>query len=302
VIRATLYTDPGCPWGYSANPALRVLEWRFGNQLDWRLVMIGLREEANQAGFDAARRAAGHAYWRDTYGMPFGLVPKARAAATGRGCRAVVAAGQLEPGLEWAALRALYFGQFTTDLLLDDDEMVRDALVAGGLDGDAIVARLDDPEVAEAYEAGKVEARTAAGTAAEAQDKTATSDGPVRYTAPSVVFERTGDRLVAGGWQPLLAYDVLLANMDPTLRREPPPEDPAPLLERFPGGLTTAEVAKLLADGPDCVPDSAATQRQLIELEAAGAATRTRLGQDALWKAAGTGEARPRAWTAAALA
>jgi hypothetical protein len=117
-----------------------------------------------------------------------------------------------------------------------------------------------------------------------------------------VVFERNGDRLVAGGWQPLLAYDVLLANMDPTLRREPPPEDPAPLLERFPGGLTTAEVAKLLADGPDCVPDSAAAQRQLIELEASGAATRTRLGQDALWKAAGTGESRPRAWTAAALA
>jgi 2-hydroxychromene-2-carboxylate isomerase len=302
VIRATLYTDPGCPWGYSANPALRVLEWRFGDQLDWRLVMIGLREEANQAGFDSARRAANHAYWRDMYGMPFGLVPKARAAATGRGCRAVVAAGQLEPGLEWVALRALYFGQFTTDLLLDDDEMVRDALNSAGLDGDAIVSRLDDPAVAEAYEAGKAEARTAAGTAAEAQDKTATSDGPVRYTAPSVVFERNGDRVVAGGWQPLLAYDVLLANMDPTLRREPPPESPAPLLDRFPGGLTTAEVAALLADGPDCVPDSAEAERALVALEAAGGATRTRLGQDSVWTAAGNGESRPRAWTAAALA
>src|SRR4051812_50142378 len=98
MIRATLYTDPGCPWGYSANPALRVLEWRFGDQLDWRLVMIGLREEANQQGFDAARRAAGHAYWRDLYGMPFGLVPKARAAATGRGGRAGVAAGAVRAG------------------------------------------------------------------------------------------------------------------------------------------------------------------------------------------------------------
>jgi 2-hydroxychromene-2-carboxylate isomerase len=302
VIRATLYTDPGCPWGYSANPALRVLEWRFGDQLDWRLVMIALREEASQAGFDAARRAAGHAYWRDTYGMPFGLVPKSRASATGRGCRAVVAAGQLEPGQEWTALRALYFAQFTTDLLLDDDEMIRDALTAAGLDGDAIVARLDDPEVRDAYETGKAEARTAAGTAAEAQDKTSTSDGPVRFTAPSVVFERDGERLVAGGWQPLLAYDVLLANMDPTLRREPPPDGPAPLLERFPGGLTTAEVAKLLAGGPDCVPDSAQAERDLVALEASGAAIRTRLGHDALWKPAGGGESRPRAWTAAALA
>src|SRR4051794_22311683 len=260
--------------------------------------MIGLREEATQAGFDAARRAAGHAYWRDTYGMPFGLVPKARGAAAGRGCRAAGAAGPLEPGPQWAALRALYFGPFTTHPLPGDDERVRDALVAGGLDGDAIVGRLDDPAVAEAYEAGKAEARTAAGTAAEAQDKTATSDGPVRYTAPSVVFERDGDRLIAGGWQPLLAYDVLLANMDPTLRREPPPEHPAPLLERFSDGLTTAEVAKLLADGPDCVPDSAAAEHALIALEASGGATRTRLGHDALWKPAAGDESRPRAWTA----
>src|SRR3954470_10970489 len=114
VIRATLYTDPACPWGYSANPALRVLEWRYGDQLEWRLGVMGLPEEPNSRGWDAGRRAAGHAYFRDRYGMPFGLVPKARAAATGRGCRAVVAARLLEPGGEWAALRALFFAQFTT--------------------------------------------------------------------------------------------------------------------------------------------------------------------------------------------
>src|SRR4051794_6579985 len=135
--------------------------------------MIGLREEATQAGFDAGRRAAGHAYFRDLYGMPFGLVPKARAAATGRGCRAVVAARLLEPASEWAVLRALYLAQFTTPLLLDDDEMIREALSAAGLDGDAIVGHLDDPSVNDAYEQDKTEARQAAGTAAEAQDKTA---------------------------------------------------------------------------------------------------------------------------------
>ena len=37
MIRATLFTDPACPWGYSALPALRVLEWRYGRQLDWRV-------------------------------------------------------------------------------------------------------------------------------------------------------------------------------------------------------------------------------------------------------------------------
>lgn len=289
VIRATLYTDPACPWGYSANPALRVLEWWYGEQLEWRLVMIGLRDELSEAAassWDAGTAAARGATFRHLYGMPYALAPKARAASTGRGCRAVVSARLLEPGLEWDALRALHLANFTTPLLLDDDEMIRTALAAAGLDADAIVNRLDDPDVTEAYERDKAEARTAAGTAAETQGKTSTSDGPVRYTAPSVVFERGDQRLVAGGWQPMLAYDVLVANLDPTLTRAPSPDSPEPLLERFPNGLTTAEVAALLAQGPDYVIDPLAAERLLVELVATGAAIRTPLGHDALWTSA----------------
>ena len=47
-VRVTLYNDAGCPWGYSANPALRVLEWRYGAQLEWRLVLIGLTNVAQE--------------------------------------------------------------------------------------------------------------------------------------------------------------------------------------------------------------------------------------------------------------
>ena len=47
-IKTTLFIDPACPWGYSASPALRVLEWRYGEQLRWRLVLIGLTEHAAQ--------------------------------------------------------------------------------------------------------------------------------------------------------------------------------------------------------------------------------------------------------------
>ena len=289
MTRATLYTDAACPWGYSANPALRVLEWRFGDQLEWRLVMIGLRDDASSIaarGWDAAASAARLSIFRDRYGMPYVLAPKARPAATGRGCRAVVAARLIDPGSEWAVLRALQLGNFTSPLLLDDDELIRATLADAGLEADAIVDRLDDPEVTEAYERDKSEARTAAGTAAEAQGKTSTSDGPVRYTAPSVLFERDGQQLVAGGWQPLLAYDVLLANLDPTLVRTPPPDSPEPLLERFPYGLTTAEVAALLAQGPDYIADQDATERLLLQLVADGVAIRSSLGQDAVWTAA----------------
>jgi 2-hydroxychromene-2-carboxylate isomerase len=288
VIETTLYTDAACPWAYSANPALRVLEWRYREQLSWRLVMIGLREDASgliARGYDPARAVLGHHTFRRRYGMPFGLVPKERPAGTARGCRAVIAARLLAPGSEWPVLRALQIANFTTPLLLDDDERIRDALrTVSGINADAIVERLDAPDVAEAYERDRAEARSAAGSAAESQGKTSTSDGPVRFTAPSIVFELDGRRLVAGGWQPVLAYDVIVANLDPTFRRTPPPDTPEPLLEFFPDGLTTAEVAALLADGPDPVPDLEGTERMLLELVARGEAVRAPLGQDALWR------------------
>lgn len=290
VVQTTLYTDPVCPWAYSASPALRVLEWRFGEQLAWRLVVIGLRDGVSEAAaraYDPARSLHGHAAFRQRYGMPFGLVPKPRQAATGRGCRAIVAARLLERGSEWRVLRALQLANFTSPLLLDDDELIRGALrAAPEIDADAIVERLDDPEVTAAYERDRAEARTAAGTAAEAQDKTSSSDGPVRFTAPSVVFEHDGRRLVAGGWQPVLAYDVLLANLDPALERTPPPDSPLSLLERFPDGLTTAEIAALLAVGADPIPDLEGTERHLLELAAEGEIVRHPLGQDALWRPA----------------
>ena len=287
MIEATLYSDAACPWAYSASPALHVLRWRYRDGLAWRLVMIGLRDqvsEAAAAAFDPSASLASRHTFRELYGMPFGLVPKPRLAATGRGCRAVVAARLIDPGSEWRVFRALQFANFTTDLMLDDDEGIADVLRGvQGVDAERIMANLDAPYVFETYDRDRAEARTAAGTAAEAQDKTSTSDGPVRYTAPSVVFREANRSLVAGGWQPLLAYDVLLANLDPTLERTPPPASPEPLLDYFPDGLTTAEVAALLADGADPIPDLDTTERMLLDLAARNRVERRPLGQDALW-------------------
>jgi predicted DsbA family dithiol-disulfide isomerase len=288
-IRTTLYSDPACPWAYSGVPPLRVLEWRYGNQLDWRLVLIGLTEDASQyvaRGYTPLRGALGQLRFR-RYGMPFSPQPKERISATARACRAVVAARLEQPGDEWRVFRALQLANFTTPLLLDDDEQLRGVLhTIPGIDADTIVARLDDPEVTDAYERDRAEARTAAGSPAELQGKTADTDGTVRFTAPSVVFELGGQRLVAGGFQPVEAYDVLVANLDPALERQDAPEDPLPLLERFAEGLTTQEVAALLARGNDA-PDPAAAEEALLELVATGAAVRRPLGDDALWQLAG---------------
>jgi len=321
LISATLYNDAACPWAYSESPALRVIEWRYRDQLEWRLVLIGLTEEASQyeaRGYTRLRGALGQAFFRNRYGMPFSPAPKARLSGTARACRLVVAARLDHPGSEWRVFRALQLANFTTPLLLDDDAQLAQALGAvdgvdgqalvkriddpdvveayqrgvPGVDADAVVANLDAPEVTEAYERDRADARSAAGSAAELQGKTATTDGPVRFTAPSVVFERAdgpdgrvGQRLVAGGFQPVEAYDVLIANLDPGLERQPPPDTPAPLLEYFPDGLTTQEVAALLAHG-NTPPDRAAAEAGLLQLVGEGAAVRQPLGDDALWQPA----------------
>jgi 2-hydroxychromene-2-carboxylate isomerase len=286
-ITAVLYNDPGCPWSYSASPALRVLEWRYGAQLSWRLVLIGLTESAEQyvaRGYTPLRSALGQTRFR-RFGMPFSPSPKERVSATARACRAVVAARLLDPGSEWRVFRALQLANFTSPIVLEDESAIEAVLDrVDGVDARTIVSRLDDPAVTEAYEQDRAEARDAAGSPAELQGKTAQTDGPVRFTAPSIAFEREGRRLVAGGWQPIEAYDVLVVNLDPGLDRRAAPDDAAPLLEQFPDGLTTQEVTHLLVRGNEA-PDRAAAEELLLELVADGRAMRTALGDDALWRA-----------------
>jgi protein-disulfide isomerase-like protein with CxxC motif len=287
-ISVTHYTDPGCPWAYSATPALTVLRWRYGDQLQWRLVTIGLAEDATryvERGYTPARMAAGNMRFR-RYGMPFLSEPRPRVAATARACRAIVATRLLDPTREEEVLRALQFGWFTTTLVLDEDAEIAKALQrVDGLDVEAVVSAIDGEGTIAAYEADRSETRTAEGGPTHFQGKARQTDGPVRYSAPSLVFELDGRRLEAGGFQPLEAYDVLIANLDSTLERQAPPEEPLEALARFPGGLVTQEVAAIMADNNQA-PDRAAAERALIELAGAGATRRTALGDDALWQIA----------------
>jgi 2-hydroxychromene-2-carboxylate isomerase len=286
VIEVTHFTDPGCPWAYSAWPAHTTLRWRYGDQLRWTLVMIGLTEEAAQyaaRGYTPTRSALGYERFR-RFSMPFQITPKPRLSATSPGCRAIVATRLEAPGLEDAALRALQFAQFTTTGTLDDPEMLRSALASvERLDANAVVGRIDDPDVMEVYEADRAAARTAAGSPTEFQGRAANTDGTVRYTAPSLVFAGAdGRRLEAGGFQPLEAYDVVIANLDPGLERRPPAEDPVEVLGTFPYPLTTAEVAAVMAEHL-AVPDLAATEAALIEATGEARVSRRPVGDGSLW-------------------
>ena len=170
-----------------------MVEWRYGDQLDWRLVLVGLSENVSryaEFGFTPLRMASSGLMFRERYGMPFAVKPKPRLSASSRACRAVIAARREWPGSEWGVFRALQLANFNSGLLFDDDEQMREVLAGvPGVDADRIVGLIDDPDVLTEYEQDKAQTRTAAGSATELQGKSGNSDGAARYTAPSVLFE-----------------------------------------------------------------------------------------------------------------
>jgi protein-disulfide isomerase-like protein with CxxC motif len=285
------FSDPACPWAYSSRPAIARLRWRFGDQLDWRLVMIGLSETSDryeQAGYTPARMATGHRKFERRFGMPFGSGVKSRLAPSTRACRAVIAAREESMERGYAALRAIQLMQFTTPGLLDDDDDLRGALEqVDGLDAAAIVARIDDPEIVAIYKQDKARTRSAEGRPTHVQNRHSSSDGPVRYTAPSLIFDMPDGRwLEVGGFQPFESYDNALANLDPTLERRPTPERAADAVLAYPVGLTTAEVASIMRPSDLEDPDQHVAERELIAAVADGELVMQPMGTDALWRPA----------------
>ncbi len=285
MLSITYFTDPGCPWAYSASPALTVIRWRYADQLDWRVTTVGLADDPERyvsRGYTPAGSAQGYRHFR-RLGMPFATAPRARIPATGPACRAIVATRKLAPEHVWGVLRELQFGWFTTPMVMDEEAALRTCLEnVAGLDADGVVAALDDPAIEEAYQSDKAATRQAEGSPTAFQGKAANTDGLLRYTAPSLIFSVDGRSLEAGGFQSLEAYDVLIANLDQTLDRRAPADGPLPALEFFTHGLTTLEVAACMAHNLQ-LPDRAAAEDALIGLVGDGRVTRRALGDDALW-------------------
>lgn len=284
-ISVTHFSDPGCPWAYSAWPALSTLAWRYGDQLDWTLVTIGLREDPHPT-YTPEAQAHGYVRFRDDYGMPFATGVRERGAGTGRACRAIVATRLHAPEHEVRVFRALQRLHFTTGGLFDTDEGIRTALAwVPGVDADAIVAAIDTDAVEDAYQADRARTRSAAGTPTEFQGRSANSDGAVRYTAPSVIFTHADGRsFEVGGFQPVEAYDVAIANLDTSLTRRPAGDDVVEILAAFDHPLTTAEVVAIRS-GYLAHPDVRGTEQALVSAVAAGTVQREGVGSDAWWTA-----------------
>jgi len=242
-LEVTLFTDPACPFAFSAEPARQRLMWHYGDQLRWRTRMIVLTLEPGEA----EKLAEGAGTLQRSYGMPIDPAPYARPASSEPACRAVVAARLHAPALEQALLRRLRVRAMLGGLL-DDRKLLTAAARDVGIEPSELETWCAEDAVEEALQAD-IEAARCPSPAARALDHKL--GGPAqrrRYTAPSYEITRddVATTIAIPGFNPVEAYEAAIANLAPELVRRPKPETVADVLVWAGQPLATVEVAAIM--------------------------------------------------------
>ncbi len=275
-VRVTIYTDPGCPFGFNAQRQEAQLVWHYGDALDVTRRMIVLVEKSSTfeaLGLTREMVSANANRLRSLYGMPMLTEPREGLTATIDACRAYVGARVNEPERADRLLRALRRRAFSDGQPLDDLDTIRGAAGDAEIAPDALEAWLADEQVEAAVHADMADTRAPLPEALALPHRLSKSDGKLRYSTASAVFERDGRRVVMAGFQPFAVYEVAMANVAPDVARRAPADTVEELLTWAQYPLATAEVAELRG----IALDAART-----ELERSGARF-TPSAQDGYW-------------------
>src|SRR3954452_13482412 len=243
----TEYTDPGCPWAYSAEPFRRRLNWLYGDRLEWRVRLVGLAESPDEyvdRGFTPERQSQSFATIAREHGMPIDTSLRPRMAATLPACRAVVAARLHAPEHERRLLRRLGVRHLAGELL-DAPQPIAGAARDAGLAPADVERWSRDDGVETALREDMAAAREPLAAARVLDHKLANWSGGRRYTCPSYEIVRVEDgvRIAVPGFQPWGVYDVVLANLVPGVDRREPPSAVEEVLAWTGTPLATKEVA-----------------------------------------------------------
>lgn len=246
-VRITEYTDPACPWAYSAEPFRRRLNWLYDGQVKWESRMVVLSdapEDYIERGFTPEKQASSFRRIASEHGMPIDTAERPRMSATAPACRAVVAARLRAPAKAQGLLRCLRVRHFSGDLL-DEPQTLAAAASEAGVDLDSLHAWMQEEEVEHALDEDRAAARAPMAAARVLDDKLANWSGGRRYTCPSYEIERVSDgvRIAVPGFQPFPVYDVLLANLVPGVPRREPATSAEEVLRWAGTPLATKEVA-----------------------------------------------------------
>ena len=243
----TQFTDPTCPWAYSAEPFRRRLDWLFGESLEWSHRMVVLSqtpEEPLAKGITPESQAEAFARIAHDHHMPIDTSVRPRMVASVSACRAVVAARRRTPDRGPALLRELRVRYFDGQLI-DDPAVLEDAARDAGLDPATLSLWEREDEIEAALGEDMAAAREPMQAAHVLDHKLANWSGGRRYTCPSYEIVRLSDgvRISVPGFQPFPVYDVITANLVPAIGRREPPESVEEVLEWAATPLATQEVA-----------------------------------------------------------
>jgi predicted DsbA family dithiol-disulfide isomerase len=249
------FTDPACPFAFSAEPARLKLRWLYGDQIEWRLRMVVLSESPKDyeaKGFTVERQEEALETIRRRYGMPIDTRRRPRMMATVHACRAVVAARLRAPDREQALLRRLRIHTMAGELIDEPGVIALCAREAGIEPMTLFRAAADDPAVDVALREDMAAARAPSAAALALDHKLASVGdlGMMRYTCPSYEIERVGGdgwpRFDVPGFQPVEVYEAAIANLAPELDRRPAAESAEEVLAWADEPLAAAEVAAIL--------------------------------------------------------
>jgi predicted DsbA family dithiol-disulfide isomerase len=278
-VGVTVFTDPACPFAFSAEPVRLRLEWHYGEQLAWRTRMIVLTREPGEA----EKLAQGAPTLQRRHGMPIDPAPHPRPASSEPACRAVVAAREHVPGTERALLRRIRVLVMAGGLI-DDPAVLARAAAEAGLDAGELAEWSASEVTARALEEDAAAARAPAPAARALDHRLGGPADARRYTAPSYELRRSGGDdaapAVVPGFNPYEAYEVALANLAPELVSRPAPGSVAEVLDWAREPLATAEVAAVA--GLELTEARAALTR---------VGTPAAAGADLYWTLAETGRA-----------
>lgn len=246
-VRITEFTDPGCPFAYSAEPFRQRLLWLYGDAVEWTVRMVGLSDSPSdyeRKGFGTKEMAKSYKHLAREYGMPIDTAERPRMHATVPACRAVVAARLNAPEHAKLLLRRLRIRTFS-GALLDDPATIEGAARDAGIDPADLERWMATDETEVELREDLRMSRVPIPAARILDHKLANWSGGKRYTCPSyeIVRAEDGVRIAVPGFQPFAVYDVVLANLVPGLDRNPPPESVEEVLRWSATPLASKEVA-----------------------------------------------------------
>ncbi len=263
MIEIDHFTDPACPFAFSAEPVRQRLRWHYGDRLRWNTRMIVLTREPGEA----EKLAEGAPNLQRRYGMPIHPEPYPRPASSEPACRAFVAvrlhcADRADAFLRRLRVRVMLGG------LLDDPALIDAAALDAGVKPADLAAWVASEQAALALEADAAAARNPLPAARALDHKLGGPAEQRRYTAPSYVI---GGHVVPG-FHPVEVYEAAIANHSPDLVRRPIPDSIEQVLVRAAEPLATAEVALIMQTSID-------KARRALE----ASAVEHRGGADAYW-------------------